>query len=180
MERGESPRIGKKGRDRDDTQGSMVYYLTSVVLPKKRKYNPLVINLNCRGVKISVPLFTVINQYDIKSLVRGPFFRDIHRHCRELGDCCILKNYVLWSTRYKGLYEIDEYIKSNCPNIAALESTMLDYKALLRLCYCLVEEWVDGWFVPRDFKGGKNSRWDTTRVKKYNFNPMLGRNMKAG
>ena len=143
-ERGESPRRAKKRRNRDDSQGSVGDPLISGIRPKRRKYDPWVITQNRKGKKLRAPLFTVISQYDIQSQIRGPFYDDRHRVCQEEGDCRDLKNYILWSTRYKGLYEIDEFIKSNCPYIAALESTMFDYQAVLRLCYCLVEEWVDG------------------------------------
>lgn len=60
------------------------------------------------------PLFTVISQYDIKSQIRWPFFDDHLCQCRRQGYCFILNNYVLCLTRYKGLYDIDEFKKEDC------------------------------------------------------------------
>ena len=43
--------------------------VVSGIVKKRAKYNPAYITLNRRGIQNSAPLFTVINQYDVKSCV---------------------------------------------------------------------------------------------------------------
>ena len=93
--------------------------------------------------------------------------------CRSEGDYCRLNNFITSSTRYKGVDEVQEFIKKKCFYITGLHGSWVWYVDMLCLCESIIEQWVTKWYLPWYYKAGSRSRWCTSRVKQLSTKPMV-------